>query len=139
MKTVAFAASLALCTLPAWAALDGAPQPGGKVASLATSSGAAFVRHTHDLASGTAVHEYADPAGRVFALAWSGPFQPDLRTYLGTHFAAFEKVAASGQISATQIRQPGLVIQSAGRMGAFQGRAWVPGRLPAGFDPGAMP
>jgi hypothetical protein len=27
-----------------------------------------------------------------------------------------------------------VVVQSGGHMGAFEGRAWIPSRVPAGFD-----
>jgi hypothetical protein len=30
------------------------------------------------------------------------------------------------------------VVVSEGHMGAFEGRAWLPARLPAGFDPREM-
>jgi hypothetical protein len=31
-----------------------------------------------------------------------------------------------------------VVVQGSGHMGAFNGHAWLPSRLPAGFDPQEM-
>jgi hypothetical protein len=76
----------------------------------------------------------------VFAVTWSGPFLPDLRSLLGTHFQTLEQQQAAGASrSAVVVRRDDLVLVSAGRMGAFEGRAWLPRLLPAGFDPGQLP
>jgi len=91
------------------------------------------------LESGTVVHEYVGADGMVFAVSWSGPFLPDLKEVLGSHFDAMVahagKTAKAGR-SQLALRQSELVIVSGGHMGAFEGRAWLPAKLPAGFGPG---
>ena len=91
--------------------------------------------HELRLASGTVVREYAAPNGTVFAVAWEGPWLPDLRQLLGPYFeqyanAAQAKPRARGPLV---IREPGLVVEIAGHMRAFVGRAYVPEMVPSGF------
>jgi len=100
----------------------------------------AAIRHARVLASGTRIVEYADLHGTVFAVAWSGPYLPDLHGLLGRHFASFTQQQQQQRTlhAAVVLRSSEVVVVSAGRMGAFEGRAWLPPRLPAGFDPGAL-
>ncbi|WP_082522116.1 DUF2844 domain-containing protein [Ramlibacter sp. Leaf400] len=139
------AAALVAASGSCWAALG---EPAAALARVAgttsvtaqTPAGARYTQLTRRLESGTEVREYADAAGTVFAVSWSGPFLPDLRALLGTHFAALEEHASGvGRASAVSIQRPEVAILSGGRMGAFQGRAWLPRQLPAGFDPRAVP
>ena len=92
------------------------------------------------LKSGTVVDEYVDASGTVFAVAWSGPFKPDLKQLLGRHFGRLAQHRGGGQAnrSRVDVDTGDLVVQSSGHMGAFVGHAWVPARLPAGFDPQEM-
>jgi len=102
-----------------------------------TSSGAAYSVSTTTLASGTTVREYVGANGIVFAVAWNGPFLPDLRELLGQHFAAFTSESArlpkAGR-GPVRVAQPDVTIESTGHMRAYAGRAWVNSLLPAGFD-----
>jgi len=89
----------------------------------------------HEIAapSGTVVREFVSPAGKVFAVAWSGPTMPDLRQVLGPYFDTY--VAALAQRKAkgpVNIVLPGLVVQSSGHMRAFSGKAYLPDAVPAG-------
>lgn len=89
----------------------------------------------HELDSGTQVREYVDASGKVFAVSWSGPFLPDLKELLGAHFEAMQAQANRGDSISRLTRQgKEVVIVSTGRMGAFEGRAWLPAMLPSGFD-----
>ena len=136
------AACLALMLPTAWAALGTSPDlPAAAGTQQVTPAGAAYTHLKRQLESGSTVHEFVDGAGRVFAVAWSGPFLPDLRELLGEHFAVLqqEEAALRGKTSAVAIRRPEVVIISTGRMRAFQGRAWLPRQLPAGFDPAQLP
>lgn len=132
------AALLALSALPAAAALgepfDG-PPPAPPPLSQST-----FTGHARVLASGTRIVEYADIRGTVFAVTWKGPSLPDLRALLGRHFASFtrQQQQQTGLHAAVVLRSSDVVIVSAGQMGAFEGRAWLPGRIPPAFDPGAL-
>ena len=76
--------------------------------------------------------------GKVFAVRWSGPYLPDLREILGGHFDTLvaESKARTGRgRAALAIRRDEVVIISGGHMGSFEGKAWIPGNLPAGFTP----
>jgi hypothetical protein len=122
---------------PAWAAL------GGTLETIQTdqlqmraarrvSSRADYTGHELTLASGTVVREYVDATGTVFAVAWQGPFKPDLRQLLGTHFSSF---VAAGQGPHSDHRMlkthsADLVIESGGKMRAFTGRAYLPKLVP---------
>lgn len=139
------AASLLAFAGASWAGLgdQGASMATGTGAQSSmqqTASGSSYAHWQRRLDSGTTVHEYIDAGGTVFAVAWSGPFLPDLRELLGRHFTALTTQEASSRgRGAVAVQQPGLVIVSAGRMGAFQGRAWLPLQLPPGFDPQVLP
>jgi hypothetical protein len=124
-----------------WAAL-GEPMapPAGASSESPQTAGARYAMQARRLDSGTEVREYANAEGIVFAVTWNGPFMPDLRSLLGSHFAALEQHAASaGRASAVSMQTPDLTLLSGGRMGAFRGRAWLPRQLPAGLDPRALP
>jgi hypothetical protein len=82
------------------------------------------------------VREYVNSSGTVFAVAWDGPWMPDLRQVLGDHFDQYQAAmrapktrAARGVVSITQ---PGLVVQMSGHARAFTGRAYLPTMLPQG-------
>lgn len=92
---------------------------------------------TTTLPSGTQVRQYLSSAGVVFAVAWSGPFMPDLRQLLGTHFDTM--VSRQARLSNAghrhfSLHEPGLVIESGGHQRSFSGRAYLPAALPAGVD-----
>ncbi|MDR5755768.1 DUF2844 domain-containing protein [Caballeronia sp. LZ035] len=147
----------ALCVwaaAPAYAALGGAPMavpPGATpptakaVARAATASGASSsssagytVRSTL-LASGTTINEYLSAQDVVFGIAWKGPRMPDLASLLGSYFPEYQQGlkaqrAARGGRGPVSLQGSGLVVESGGHMGAFQGRAYLPQSLPAGVD-----
>ncbi len=101
-------------------------------ATLRVTGSGKFTVHEMQLPSGTAVREYVTPAGTVFAVSWQGPALPDLRQVLGRYFTRYTEairtnIAGGG---ARLIAQPGLVVQSGGRMRSFIGKAYVPQLLP---------
>jgi Protein of unknown function (DUF2844) len=119
---------------------------GGDTASVADDS--AFLRATrlvtraatwelHELrlSSGTRVREYVS-AGTVFAVAWSGPAIPDLRRLLGSYFDRYVNSprAWTAGHHMRVVATSEWVVQSAGHQDGFIGRAWLPGRLPNGFE-----
>jgi len=139
MKSTIFLIGLAVA-VPGWAALGGqaSRSPVMRSSAVTTSTGAPYSEHQTVLTNGTVVNEYADAGGSVFAVSWSGPFQPDLKSLLGEWFDVFTSEAGKQKghgISRMQVRNADLVVVSSGRMGAFQGRAWLASRLPAGFAP----
>jgi hypothetical protein len=132
----------------AYAALGGAPSDFGNATPIrqtarslaavgADNAPAVYTVSQSTLDSGTVVREYADPAGKVFAVSWSGPALPDLRTLLGEKFAVMSSAAAKrpkAGHSQLAIEQSDVVIVSNGHMRSFTGHAWIPSAVPAGFD-----
>lgn len=89
------------------------------------------------LPSGTVVREFVSPAtGRVFAVAWQGPFMPDLKQLLGAHFSTFTDAAKERppHRGALSVNRPELVVHSGGHMRAFSGFAYLPSKLPEGVQ-----
>lgn len=146
MKSLLAALAAAIFSGGGWAGLGAAPghwpaQAAAAKASIVSTGLASYTVVQHQLDSGTAVREFVDGSGTVFAVSWSGPFLPDLKELLGIHFDA---MAAQGQRPGAQrsrlaVRTSEAVIVSTGHMGALEGRAWLPSRLPAGFDVRGMP
>lgn len=100
------------------------------------------MRYELVLPNGGSVHEFANAAGDIFAVTWSGPGKPDLRTLLGGHFGRLQE--ASGVGRARMLRQPAQVnradiqIQTGGHMGYFWGVAYLPSLAPAGFSTSSL-
>jgi hypothetical protein len=107
--------------------------------TLETTSAANYTLHEIKGAAGTVVREYASSGGAVFAVSWHGPTMPNLPQILGSYFQTFSD-AAQAQRAARRghgplyIQQPGLVVESAGHMRSFSGRAYDPGKLPQGVS-----
>jgi hypothetical protein len=103
-------------------------------ATLRVSPGPRYAVHELTLATGTVVREYVSPQGQVFAVAWKGPFKPDLRQLMGDYFDRYVQATPvfRGGHSAARVALPGLVVHSTGRTRAFSGHAFVPQLLPAG-------
>ncbi len=136
---VAAALLLALSCCGSFAALEDAPSdvPAARVqrTEATTSAGVAYTDISRTLKSGTVVHEFVDASGAVFAVSWSGPFKPDLKRLLGRHFGALgEGGKPRGSRAPVDVKSDDVVVQSGGHMGAFEGRAWLVSKLPAGFD-----
>ncbi len=91
-----------------------------------------FTVHEIQSPSGTFIREYISPQGRVFAVAWQGPFMPDLRQLLGSYFSVYSAAAGSKHAGRgfSLVRQPGLVVRSGGHMRSFSGMAYIPQLLP---------
>jgi len=97
---------------------------------------AGYTVHELRSATGTTVHEYESSSGTVFAVAWKGPFPPNLEQLLGSQFEQYQEAMKNspgrtghGPIT---IRLPNLVVQLAGHMGDYSGRAYIPDEVPAG-------
>lgn len=133
----------AVTAAPAFAAL------GGDAASVLTdrdrthgtlhiSAAASYSVHEITTASGTTVREYLTPAGKVFGLAWRGPFMPDLRQFLGVYYTHYQQAARAAAVRTSsrhvEVQAPDVVVHSSGRMRAFYGRAWAPALVPQGVS-----
>jgi hypothetical protein len=106
-------------------------------ARLNSTPGSTHIRHEMTLPNGAMVREFTNANGRVYALSWSGPGKPDLRSLLGGYFDRLQ--AGNGRINPRARRQPmqlvrsDVVIQTGGHMGYFWGVAYVPALAPADF------
>ncbi len=105
--------------------------------------GQTYTVHEMKAGTGITVREYVSSEGRVFGIAWQGPFIPDMRQLLGTYFVQFSLAAKAQRESHVgrwplNIQEPGLVVQTAGHIRAFSGRAYDPELLPAGVGVDAV-
>ena len=147
---------IAACLLSstcAMAALGRAPQPMTNDTSAAAPAARqmralpageaptnnAYTVSTHALPSGTVVREFVTAQKMVFAVTWQGPVLPDLATYFGDHYAAFREAAQQRRAAglrggALVAQQSDLLIVSRGRMGRFQGHAYIPSQVPSGVS-----
>jgi Protein of unknown function (DUF2844) len=96
--------------------------------------------HEIKLPSGTLVREYAGLDGQVFAIAWNGPFIPDMRQTLGSYFDSYAAAAKAQRTDHRhlQIQLKDLVVQASGHMRAWRGRAYLPQAIPAGVSIGDL-
>ena len=140
LLTTLMAAALGFAA-PAMAALGGdvssveADRASLKGALTGFRAGQSYGVHELTTASGVHVREYV-AGGKVFAVSWQGPVIPDLRQVLGAYYTTYAQAAAAphaGGHRHLRVEQPGLVVESNGRMRAFYGRAWDPALLPASF------
>jgi hypothetical protein len=89
--------------------------------------------------TGTVVREYLSPAGKIFAVVWQGPFLPDLRQLFGSYFGQLSQSVQNHKSKTSRIRrpllirEPGLVVQTGGRMRAHFGKAYIPELVPQGI------
>jgi uncharacterized protein DUF2844 len=148
LKMLAMSAGLAIAAtaMPAWGSL------GGDAASIQADqlhmqgnrtmkAAESYTMHEIQAADGTVVREYLSAEGKVFAVAWHGPWMPDMHQLLGSYFDLYAQ-ANQAQRGARMrrgpilINQPGLVVQVGGHPRAFTGRAYVPEMLPSGVGAG---
>jgi hypothetical protein len=106
-------------------------------ATLKTTQSEAYTVHEIQSPSGTVVREYVSPAGKVFAVAWRGPFLPDLHQILGASFQPFTQAVQAQKRERpgrgpVVIQQEELVVKSAGHARNFFGKAYLPKMLPEG-------
>lgn len=144
LKMLVIAAALTIASAPilAWASL------GGDAASVEADqihlqgrrtmkAAGAYTVHEIQGTSGTVVREYVSPEGKVFGVAWQGPWIPDMRQLLGSYFDQYAQANQAQKGSRMRrgpvlINEPGLVVQIGGHPRAFAGRAYVPEMLPSG-------
>jgi hypothetical protein len=149
MLVMAAVLTIAAAAIPARASL------GGDAASIQAdqihlqgrrtmTAAGSYTVHEIQGSGGTVVREYVSTGGKVFGVAWQGPWVPDMRQLLGNYFDQFAR-ANQAQAQANQAQNgarmrrgpvlidvPGLVVQIGGHPRAFAGRAYVPEMLPSG-------
>jgi hypothetical protein len=139
---------LALCalSLPAMAALGGdlnsvQDDAAHMKATVKIQQRDAYAVHTVAAKNNTTiVREYVSPDGHVFGVAWAGPYMPDLSKILGTYLQQYttalqEDHAKNPGRHPVSVNQPGLVVESSGRVRGYYGRAYIPDMLPQGVQP----
>ena len=103
-----------------------------------------YTRHEMTRPNGGSVREFTNAAGTVFAVTWSGPGKPDLKTLFGPYFSTFQSDSVATARQMHSLRQPpqvarrDLQIQAGGHMGWFHGVAFVPSLAPPGFSIGDL-
>ena len=99
----------------------------------------AYATHEIQTASGTIVREYLSSTGTVFAVAWQGPWVPDLRQLLGPYFEQYQSAVRTAKANRRghgplSIEEAGLVVEVSGHSRAFSGRVYVPQLMPQGVQ-----
>jgi len=139
---------LLLISVPAFAGLgeDVSSVPADQAhmqGTLRTTQTQSYTVREIQAPTGIVVREYVSSSGRVFGVAWQGPWPPDMRQILANYFETYRQ-AAQAEVSAHAgrrplvIEQPGLVVRSGGHMRWFAGQAYIPAMLPQGVSPEAI-
>jgi hypothetical protein len=126
----------------AWAAL-GAPAASVLAdqqrlhAARRTMATAGYTVQQIEAADGTVVREYVSPAGLVFGVAWQGWKIPDLTQVLGAYYPVYHAAlpASVYRRAPVVVHTADLVVEMAGHMRAFRGRAYVPSLVPRDVAP----
>jgi Protein of unknown function (DUF2844) len=109
--------------------VQSAAGPGFEVLEIATEGG-------------LQLREFITREGAVFAIAWSGPVMPDLQQLLGGRFADYAAALRAqdhpGRRRVVRLANTALVVESAGHLRAYTGRAYLPAMLPAGVAPAQL-
>ncbi len=139
---------LMACCLPAVAALGG--DLNSVQADMAHMKGTVKIQpmetySVHEItdAHHTVVREYVSADGKVFGVAWHGPFMPEMKQILGSYLQQYsagvaEQHAKYAGRRPLSIHQAGLVVEIGGHTRAYYGRAFVPGLVPQGVDAGEV-
>ena len=106
-------------------------------ASVRTIQSNTHVVHELHSPTGTVVREYVSSGGTVFAVAWEGPWLPDMRQLLGSHFDEYVRAVqaqSNGRVGRRpiEIELPGLVVRMTGHPRSYTGHAFVPEMMPQG-------
>lgn len=129
-------------SLSAFAELGGRPsrpeavRSGAKEVRQVTPSQAYTVQEIQT-EEGTTIREYVLPSGNVFAVVWTGPHIPDLRSLFGAgYFDTYVKELQAGSPGRRPVKvdRADLVVESSGHTRAFHGRAYLPANVPSGFS-----
>jgi hypothetical protein len=102
-----------------------------------------YTVHSIQTPTGTTIREYYGSNGVVFAVAWQGPWQPDLRQLFGDYFDRYQTGVQRARRARTSrgrvaIDDGTLIVKIGGHQRAIAGVAYVPQLLPAGVDPGVI-
>jgi hypothetical protein len=108
-------------------------------AALKTTQNQAYTIYEIQAPNKIVVREFVSPtSGKIFGVAWQGPWPPNMRQILGDYFTPYQQAVQAEQASRVGrhpliIKQSGLVVQSHGHLRSFSGRAYIPEMLPPGI------
>ena len=90
-----------------------------------------------DRKDGSVIREYVNGAGQIFGVSWQTGRVPDMKTLLGGYFPEFQRaVQARGHRPGPMVlKTKNLVVESAGHMRAYFGRAYLTKLLPNSLTP----
>lgn len=130
---------LAFIVVPAFAELGGTQQTVSNdqaqfKATRQITRTSTHAVHEMQTAAGGRVREYVSNSGTVFGVTWDGPSKPDLKQLLGQYYDQYlqSERSARRRRGPVSLHSSSLVVESAGHMRAFTGRAYVPELLPEG-------
>ena len=114
-----------------------------RAARVTTAAAQGTTVHELRLADGSAIREFVNANGVVYAVAWSTRLKPDFSYLLGAYANDFNAgVAASasapGLKRSVAVERGDLVVHSSGRLGSFGGKAWLKSQMPAAQTPDAI-
>lgn len=88
--------------------------------------------------NGVQVREFVSASGQIFAVAWKGPYVPDLRQLIGEYFDQYMDAMANMRRThggVVHVETGDLVFESGGHMRFIVGRAYLRSKLPDGVGP----
>jgi hypothetical protein len=146
--TLAGMVGISMACLPAMASLGGdvnsvKVDSAHMKAQLQVQQKQAYAVHEIKDKNGITVREYVSPQGKVFGVAWQGPFLPDMQQVLGMYTQQYSAALKQDHIKnkgrhPLNIHQPGLVIETGGHMRAYYGRVYVPQMVPTAVAAGEI-
>jgi hypothetical protein len=101
-----------------------------------TTSMPMYDRHEITTADGATIHEFVAHDGTVFAVNFSGPAIPDMKTMLGAHYDSYLAAAKAhrGNHHVMSFTADGMVVTIIKLPRGFQGAAHLPALLPQGVN-----
>jgi hypothetical protein len=103
-------------------------------ATLRVHRRATYAIHELCAAAGAKLREFVNDEGKVFAVAWSGGFRPNLRDVMGAHYDRFIASRRGRRVARgiARIELPGMVVVMGGYLRTFFGHAVLTDLLPKG-------
>ncbi len=95
-----------------------------------------YVIHELTTPAGATIREYVGGAGKIFAVAWSGGWRPDLQEIMGSRYDEYI-AARRGQRRARgpiRVELPGMVVVMGSYLRNFWGRVTLTDLAPSGWS-----
>jgi hypothetical protein len=104
--------------------------------TVTTTTMPMYDRHEITAVDGTSIREFAAHDGTVFAVSFSGPAIPDMKTMLGAHYDSYLTAAKAhrGNHHVMSFTSDGMVVTIVKLPRGFQGSAHLPALLPQGVN-----